>query len=107
MFSEITEVHLPVRFHPDICSAFCVMSLQHERGCVADCHDALHLILSAVRMMSKKQWLALLTLFTLYVLLGAALFHHIESNLEVERRVQKRHERLEVQGECLSGLREV
>jgi hypothetical protein len=43
----------------------------------------------------------------LYVLLGAALFHHIESNLEVERRVQERHERLEVQGECLSGLSEV
>jgi hypothetical protein len=52
-------------------------------------------------MMSKKQWLALLTLFTLYVLLGAALFHHIESNLEVERRVQERTERQEIQGEWL------
>jgi hypothetical protein len=58
-------------------------------------------------MMSKMQWLALLTLYTLYVLLGAALFHHIESNLEVERRVQERHERLEVQGEWISGLSEV
>jgi hypothetical protein len=57
--------------------------------------------------MSKKQWLALLTLFTLYVLLGAALFHHIESNLEVERRVREHHERLEIQGEWLSGLSDV
>jgi hypothetical protein len=50
-------------------------------------------------MMSKKQWLALLTLFALYVLLGAALFHHIESNLEIERRLNERKERLEIQGE--------
>jgi hypothetical protein len=57
--------------------------------------------------MSKKQWLALLTLFILYLLLGAALFHHIESNLEVERRIQERHERLEIQGEWFSGLSEV
>jgi hypothetical protein len=65
--------------------------------------------LQSVKMMSKKQWLALLTLFTLYVLLGAAVFHHIESNLEVERRVQERNERLEIHGECsvMSDTRQV
>lgn len=67
----------------------------------------LQFIAGSVKMMSKKQWLALLTLFILYVLLGAALFHHIESNLEVERRVQERNERLEIQGEWLSMLSDV
>ncbi|KAJ4431693.1 hypothetical protein ANN_20295 [Periplaneta americana] len=47
-------------------------------------------------MMSKKQWLALLALFVLYLLLGAALFHHIESELEVQRRQQERAERIEI-----------
>ena len=49
-----------------------------------------------------KQWLALFTLFVLYLLLGAALFYHIESNLEVERRQNEFNEGLEIQGESIN-----
>jgi hypothetical protein len=53
-------------------------------------------------MMSMKQWLALFTLFVLYLLLGAALFYHIESNLEVERREKEYQEGLEIQGQSIN-----
>ena len=49
-------------------------------------------------MMSKKQWLALFTLYVVYLLLGAALFFHIEQELELERRQKMKEERKELEG---------
>ncbi|XP_067011759.2 open rectifier potassium channel protein 1 isoform X2 [Anabrus simplex] len=43
-------------------------------------------------MMSKKQWLALLAVFVTYLLLGAAIFYHIEEPLEHQRRQEERNE---------------
>lgn len=49
--------------------------------------------------MSKKQWLALLMLFLFYLLFGASIFHHIESDLEREKLMIARNERIEINGE--------
>ena len=62
--------------------------------------------------MSKKQWLALLILFLLYLLLGAAIFHWIESPRERQQKEFEREERREINGEfvfccsdyCLGSL---
>ena len=49
--------------------------------------------------MSKKQWMALLMLFLTYLLLGASIFYHIESRLEVEKVNKAREERIQINGE--------
>lgn len=49
--------------------------------------------------MSKKQWMVLLMLFLTYLLLGAAIFYHIESRLEIERVEKAKRERIEINGE--------
>ncbi|XP_043527151.1 uncharacterized protein LOC122537753 isoform X1 [Frieseomelitta varia] len=46
--------------------------------------------------MSKKQWLVLLMLFLTYLLLGASIFYHIESPLEIERAREAKRERIEI-----------
>ncbi|XP_072748710.1 uncharacterized protein Ork1 isoform X2 [Anoplolepis gracilipes] len=46
--------------------------------------------------MSKKQWLVLLMLFLTYLLLGASIFHHIESRFETERIYKAKEERIEI-----------
>ncbi|EFN84522.1 uncharacterized protein LOC105183149 isoform X2 [Harpegnathos saltator] len=46
--------------------------------------------------MSKKQWLVLLMLFLTYLLLGASIFYHIESRLEIEKNAQAKLERIEI-----------
>ncbi|XP_076760976.1 open rectifier K[+] channel 1 [Xylocopa sonorina] len=46
--------------------------------------------------MSKKQWLVLLMLFLTYLLLGASIFYHIESHLEIERIEKAKRERIEI-----------
>ncbi|XP_014207521.1 open rectifier potassium channel protein 1 isoform X2 [Copidosoma floridanum] len=46
--------------------------------------------------MSKKQWLVLLMLFLLYLLLGASMFYHIESPLEVKHVHEARLKRIEI-----------
>ncbi|XP_068970541.1 open rectifier potassium channel protein 1 [Bombus flavifrons] len=46
--------------------------------------------------MSKKQWLVLLMLFLTYLLLGASIFYHIESRLEIERVEEAKRERIEI-----------
>ncbi|XP_017878210.1 uncharacterized protein LOC108623877 [Ceratina calcarata] len=46
--------------------------------------------------MSKKQWLVLLMLFLTYLLLGASIFYHIESRLEIKRVEEARRERIEI-----------
>ncbi|XP_043491470.1 open rectifier potassium channel protein 1 isoform X1 [Polistes fuscatus] len=46
--------------------------------------------------MSKKQWIVLLMLFLAYLLLGASIFYHIESKLEIEHIELARQERIEI-----------
>ncbi|XP_012136396.1 open rectifier K[+] channel 1 isoform X2 [Megachile rotundata] len=46
--------------------------------------------------MSKKQWMVLLMLFLTYLLLGASIFYHIESRLEIERMERAKQERIEI-----------
>ncbi|XP_015172732.1 PREDICTED: open rectifier potassium channel protein 1 isoform X2 [Polistes dominula] len=46
--------------------------------------------------MSKKQWIVLLMLFLAYLLLGASMFYHIESKLEIEHIELARQERIEI-----------
>ncbi|XP_076620196.1 open rectifier K[+] channel 1 [Colletes latitarsis] len=46
--------------------------------------------------MSKKQWMVLLMLFLTYLLLGASIFYHIESRLEIERVEKAKQERIEI-----------
>ncbi|XP_063986413.1 open rectifier potassium channel protein 1 [Diachasmimorpha longicaudata] len=46
--------------------------------------------------MSKKQWMVLLMLFLTYLLLGASMFYHIESRLEIEKVQAARMERMEI-----------
>lgn len=48
--------------------------------------------------MSKKQWLVLLMLFLTYLLLGASIFYHIESRLEIEKLARAKLERIEING---------
>ncbi|XP_011315332.1 open rectifier potassium channel protein 1 [Fopius arisanus] len=48
--------------------------------------------------MSKKQWMVLLMLFLTYLLLGASIFYHIESRLEIEKVQAARMERMEIYG---------
>ncbi|XP_015172733.1 PREDICTED: open rectifier potassium channel protein 1 isoform X3 [Polistes dominula] len=49
--------------------------------------------------MSKKQWIVLLMLFLAYLLLGASMFYHIESKLEIEHIELARQERIEINGQ--------
>ncbi|XP_071862990.1 open rectifier K[+] channel 1 isoform X5 [Bombus fervidus] len=49
--------------------------------------------------MSKKQWLVLLMLFLTYLLLGASIFYHIESRLEIKRVEEAKRERIEINGQ--------
>nr|XP_033342035.1 open rectifier potassium channel protein 1 [Megalopta genalis] len=46
--------------------------------------------------MSKKQWIVLLMLFLTYLLLGASMFYHIESPLEMERVKKANREREQI-----------
>ncbi|CAK9825674.1 Open rectifier potassium channel protein 1 [Anthophora retusa] len=46
--------------------------------------------------MSKKQWMVLLMLFLTYLLLGASIFYHIESQLEMKRIEEAKRERIEI-----------
>ncbi|XP_029034156.1 open rectifier potassium channel protein 1 [Osmia bicornis bicornis] len=46
--------------------------------------------------MSKKQWMVLLMLFLTYLLLGAFIFYHIESRLEIERVEKAKREQIEI-----------
>ncbi|KAI4494408.1 hypothetical protein M0802_008900 [Mischocyttarus mexicanus] len=46
--------------------------------------------------MSKRQWIVLLMLFLAYLLLGASIFYHIESTLEIEHIELARQERIEI-----------
>ncbi|KAK2587466.1 hypothetical protein KPH14_003171 [Odynerus spinipes] len=46
--------------------------------------------------MSKKQWIVLLMLFLAYLLLGASIFYHIESQLEIENAERAKQERIEI-----------
>ncbi|KAJ0176217.1 hypothetical protein K1T71_008391 [Dendrolimus kikuchii] len=48
-------------------------------------------------MMSKKQLTCMLALHIMYLLVGAAIFYHIESPLEVQQRAEDKLERLEIQ----------
>ncbi|XP_043285975.1 open rectifier potassium channel protein 1 [Venturia canescens] len=46
--------------------------------------------------MSKRQWMVLLMLFLTYLLLGASIFYHIESQIEIENVAKARQERIEI-----------
>lgn len=48
-------------------------------------------------MMSKKQLGCMLTLHIIYLLLGASIFYHIESPVEMAQRAEDKLERLEIQ----------
>lgn len=50
-----------------------------------------------VKMMSKKQLTCMLALHLMYLLVGASIFYHIESPLEVQQRAEEKLERLEIQ----------
>lgn len=43
--------------------------------------------------------MVLLMLFLTYLLLGASIFYHIESRLEIERMEKAKRERIEINGE--------
>lgn len=47
--------------------------------------------------MSKKQWSALLCLHVAYLFLGASIFYHIESPLELENKLEELRERIEIE----------
>nr|XP_050848064.1 open rectifier potassium channel protein 1 isoform X1 [Vespula vulgaris]XP_050848065.1 open rectifier potassium channel protein 1 isoform X1 [Vespula vulgaris]XP_050848066.1 open rectifier potassium channel protein 1 isoform X1 [Vespula vulgaris]XP_050848067.1 open rectifier potassium channel protein 1 isoform X1 [Vespula vulgaris]XP_050848069.1 open rectifier potassium channel protein 1 isoform X1 [Vespula vulgaris] len=46
--------------------------------------------------MSKKQWIVLLMLFLAYLFLGASIFYHIESRLEIEQIERAKEKRIEI-----------
>ncbi|XP_037873254.1 uncharacterized protein LOC101741673 isoform X1 [Bombyx mori] len=48
-------------------------------------------------MMSTKQLACMLALHIIYLLVGASIFYHIESPLEVQQRAEEKLERLEIQ----------
>ncbi|XP_048483408.1 uncharacterized protein LOC105390907 [Plutella xylostella] len=48
-------------------------------------------------MMSKKQLACMFALHIIYLLLGASIFYHIESPLEMAQRAEEKLERLEIQ----------
>ncbi|CAH2041569.1 unnamed protein product, partial [Iphiclides podalirius] len=48
-------------------------------------------------MMSKKQLACMLALHIVYLLVGASIFYHIESPVEVAQRAEEKLERLEIQ----------
>ncbi|XP_061718218.1 uncharacterized protein LOC133525832 [Cydia pomonella] len=48
-------------------------------------------------MMSKKQLACMLALHLVYLLVGASIFYHIESPLELQQRAEDKLERLEIQ----------
>ncbi|XP_060804233.1 uncharacterized protein LOC106136478 [Amyelois transitella] len=48
-------------------------------------------------MMSKKQFACMLALHIVYLLVGASIFYHIESPLELQQRAEDKLERLEIQ----------
>lgn len=52
--------------------------------------------------MTKRQWMVLLMLFLTYLLLGASIFYHIESRLEIEKVEQTRNERIEINGKLFT-----
>lgn len=52
-------------------------------------------------MMSKKQLACMLALHIVYLLVGASIFYHIESPLELQQRAEDKLERLEIQSKSL------
>ncbi|CAH2090223.1 unnamed protein product [Euphydryas editha] len=55
-------------------------------------------------MMSKKQLACMLALHIVYLLVGASIFYHIESPLEVAQRAEEKLERLEIQSKSISNI---
>lgn len=54
--------------------------------------------------MSKKQFACMLTLHIVYLLVGASIFYHIESPVEVAKRAEDKLERLEIQSKWINNL---
>lgn len=52
-------------------------------------------------MMTKKEFAVLVVFYVFYMLIGAAIFYHIESRAEVVRREEEREERREIEGKKL------
>lgn len=53
-------------------------------------------------MMSKKQLACMLALHIVYLLVGASIFYHIESPLELAQRAEEKLERLEIQSKSIT-----
>lgn len=56
-------------------------------------------------MMSKKQLACMLALHIVYLLVGASIFYHIESPVELAQRAEEKLERLEIQSKSLPMTR--
>lgn len=55
-------------------------------------------------MMSKKQLACMLALHIVYLLVGASIFYHIESPLELAQRAEEKLERLEIQSKSITNI---
>lgn len=56
-------------------------------------------------MLTKKQFFVLLSIYILYMLVGAAIFYHIEGMEEAAKREEDRRERQEIEGELYKFTR--
>lgn len=48
--------------------------------------------------MTPKRWLALLVFYVSYLLFGASIYYHIESQQEIEQRAEELEERIAING---------
>lgn len=46
----------------------------------------------------KRQWIILLTFYTVYLMFGACIFHHIEHQAETVRRTKELEDRMSING---------
>lgn len=48
--------------------------------------------------LAPRQWIILLTFYTVYLMFGACVFYHIEHNAETERRAKELQARIDING---------
>lgn len=54
--------------------------------------------------LATRQWIALSTFYTSYLIFGAAVFYHIEHELEGERRASALQARIDVNGDLTKTI---
>lgn len=57
--------------------------------------------------LATRQWIILVTFYTIYLMFGACVFHHIEHEAETIRRAKELEDRISINGMLSSFIKKL